>query len=579
MKRVSLVLCALAVVSAAMGKRASRQAKPAPLTLHVTTHLVQVNVIVLDHHGHPVSDLTRKDFKLFDNGKPQAITGFHVELNQAPAHSAPPLPPNSFSNQSERAGYSMPSVTVILLDALNTHFADLSFARQAVMKFLEQLPPNRRIAIYVLGRKLEVLHDFTSDVSPLVKSVRQYRGGPVRGVQAPETELPGTESSQDTGSDTEPGSSTPASIEYTIGSTEEAQIERWLTDAQEMQNNFYARQRVTITTNALIAIANHLAGLPGRKNLIWVSGGIPMWRNLDRLLRPVGGMQNFQSPILDAARALNNANMAVYPVDARGEMVDRNFNSRYVQFSRRRSRRITANFTGNFDTMDTLATLTGGRAFYNTNDIHGSIQSVVNDSSVNYLLAYYPKDVDWNGEYRKIKVRVDRRGVQLRYRRGYTALFGEPRSGTIDTATLAAALASPLDATAMGLTVQVTEEDNGKNPGLRTFFARFMVDPRDISFSQEGNRWVASLTLVTEEMGSKGENLKGAYKKIQLHLDPVTYQRLLSNGLAFHEQLPFPFLPNAESLRVIIRDDPTGRTGSVNVPLWRVTPPRSGINH
>ena len=128
MKWALLVLCALALALPATGKRRAQQST---LTLRVTTHLVQVNVIVLDRHGQPVKGLTRDDFKVFDNGKPQKIAIFRVESNQPPAR-APKLPSNAFSNYAERAGSAPPSVTVILLDALNTPMAAQIYARQQV---------------------------------------------------------------------------------------------------------------------------------------------------------------------------------------------------------------------------------------------------------------------------------------------------------------------------------------------------------------------------------------------------------------------------------------------------------------
>jgi len=570
MKRVLPVLCALVVTLAAMGREPSQGARRARLTLRVTTHLVQVNVIALDHHGHPVSGLTRNDFKVFDNGKQQTITVFRVESNQPPAVHPPPLPPDTFSNQLERAGYAAPSVTVILLDALNTPFASQAYARQEVIKFLEQLQPNDRVALYALNRELVVLHDFTRDAAPLLDALRQYRGRVVSELHAADTE-------DSTGQPVQSGGLTGLGGGVDgIGSlgagSESAVIGQWLSDTQGLEQEYYTRQRVRITTSALIAIANHLTGLPGRKNLIWVSGGFPMWRNLDRMLKPNGfaDVQDFRSGVSRAARALNNVNLAIYPVDARGLMVDPSFSAS----QRRISRRMNTRMSDNFATMDELAQRTGGRAFYNTNDIRGSLRRVVDDSSVTYVLAYYPQDVKWNGEYRKIKVQVEDRGVRLQYRHGYSALPEETPSVPAGRAALAAAVASPLDATGLGLAVQMLPERNGNGAGRPAFLMHVEVDPRGVTFEQRGGLWNASLTLVTEEIDSKGENLKGVSHKIQLHLKPETYQKILAKGLGFNQRLPFPMPFNAERLRVVLRDDPTGAMGSVNVPLDRVTQPR-----
>ena len=571
MKRVLLVFCTLLTASVAMGKRQSQEPKPAPLTLRVTTHLVQVNVIALDH-GHPVGNLTRNDFKVFDNGKPQTITVFRVESNQAPSVKLPPLPPGTFANWAERAGYAAPSVTVILLDALNTPFASQAYARQQVIKFLEQLRPNDRVALYALDSRLMVLHDFTSDAAPLLEALGHYRGRDVKELHSARDAVAGSYFNPG-GSDSSGSSDLEAGGMSGMGmprpGPDSTLLGSWLSDVQVRQKDYYSLQRVKITTAALIAIANHLRGLPGRKNLIWVSGGFPMWRNLDRMLKPNGSgdgsadLQNFNSSMSRAARALNSVNLAIYPVDARGLMVDPN----YSVMREHISQRITTSFQDSFATMDELASRTGGRAFYNNNDIRGSIRRVVDDSRVTYVLAYYPKDVKWNGEFRKIKVRVDRRGVRLQYRRGYAAMPEEKSPAAVGRAELAEAVVSPLDATGIGLAVQMVPDRTGNVAGQPAFLLHFEVEPQDVTFEQQGGLWNASLTLVTEEFDPRGDSLKGVSQKVQLHLKPDLYQKVLVKGMGFSERLPFPILYNAERLRVVIRDDPTGAMGSVNVPL------------
>lgn len=148
------------------------------MVLHVTTHMGQVNVIVLGRQWRPVSGLTRKDFKLFDNGKKQTITVFREVENGPAAGSLTSLPADTFSNLWERSGDVASSVIVILLDALNTPAMDQAYALRQLIQFLERIHPNdnSQIAVFVPGARLEVLHDFTDDSSPLLRTVRQYRG-------------------------------------------------------------------------------------------------------------------------------------------------------------------------------------------------------------------------------------------------------------------------------------------------------------------------------------------------------------------------------------------------------------------
>src|ERR1017187_2589470 len=161
-----------------------------PPIFHANTRLVQVNVIVHDKNG-PVANLTRNDFKLTDRGKAQTISVFSVEsVREAPKEAAP-LPQNTFSNRQHGGQETPASVTVILLDRLNTlsgpgHEAyeetptwveDLALgnAKNHVVKFVQQLDPRDRIAIYSLGKSLEVLSDFSSDREQLLTVLKNYR--------------------------------------------------------------------------------------------------------------------------------------------------------------------------------------------------------------------------------------------------------------------------------------------------------------------------------------------------------------------------------------------------------------------
>jgi VWFA-related protein len=115
--------------------------------LHVTTRLVEVNVIVQDRAGQPVSDLSRDDFVVLDKGREQPIAFFSKESAATPRAPSAPLPRNIFTNQLEESAASPTSATAILLDGLNTRFADRPYARQQIVRFLGQLQPQDCVAL------------------------------------------------------------------------------------------------------------------------------------------------------------------------------------------------------------------------------------------------------------------------------------------------------------------------------------------------------------------------------------------------------------------------------------------------
>src|ERR1700737_556337 len=105
----------------------------------MTTRLVQVNVVVKDKQGLPVTDLRQDDFVLKESGREQQIRLFQVSSTQALENARNPLPPNIFSNRIERSSGTPPNVTVILFDALNTHFFDQVNAKRHLLNFLRDV--------------------------------------------------------------------------------------------------------------------------------------------------------------------------------------------------------------------------------------------------------------------------------------------------------------------------------------------------------------------------------------------------------------------------------------------------------
>src|SRR5437879_12205151 len=172
--------------------QAQPRATEEPPVVRVTTRLVQVNVIVQDRKGEPVTDLTRDDFTLLDQGQPQIVSTFSVEsLRTLP--TAQPAPPNVFSNRFEQKTHTPTSVPVILLDGLNTRFEDMAYARAQIIKFLGQLQPQDRVALYTLTTRLTVAHDFTTAAPSLLRALERSKGHVSTELAASEPELAASE--------------------------------------------------------------------------------------------------------------------------------------------------------------------------------------------------------------------------------------------------------------------------------------------------------------------------------------------------------------------------------------------------
>ncbi len=520
-----------AVVTAALILYLSQSFSPAQV-LSVTTRLVEVRVVAQNKQGEPVTNLTRDGFTLLDEGRPQQISFFRTEASRATPITPPHLPPDVFSNRIEAVS---PGATVILFDGLNTQFTDQAYARQQILKFLQGVSGGERVALYVMGRGPRILQDFTSDSAALVKAIESYKSGASASLEAPL---------------------------YDPGVASPAHWEAWLGELSFGLYNYYGTDRAFRTIRALIAIANHLEALPGRKNLIWVSGSFPISLGGSSVPLPkkVATEDREAWPEFEhAARALNRANLAIYPVDARGLMAAQDYMGPITRPELRNPD------TSEFATMQVLAERTGGRAFYNNNDLLAALHRAVDDSRLLYVLGYYPAHKDWKGRFHKVVVEVKRPDVEVNYRRGYFAQPDEPAESWYRERVLDAALWSPIDAAALGLTVAVRSAAGG---GLDL---ALQLGPRDLALQHTQEKWECHLDIWLVQLDQKDRRLKTDARTNNLALDQATYERVMqANGLMVIEHVDPA--PEATVLRILVRDLASGALGSLTVPLRRFTP-------
>ena len=518
-----------------------------PQTLRVTTRLVVVNVVAHNEKGEPVKDLSRGDFTILDDGKPQQISVFSVERREVKHASVKPLPPNVFSNRIARDGSVPANVAAILFDGADTSFADSSFARSELAKFIRQMPLGESVALYVLGpRGLSIVQDFTSDPSPLLEAIRGLRG------------YAGAESaSPDEGDD----------LSIPQMSARDA-LNSIMPDMDHRPKpGEIDPSRIMSGLEAVKAIASRLSGLPGRKSLIWVTDHVPYpgpqsFANLGAVLAYEGNISAQEQKLRKVIRALNQDDVAVYPVDAHGLVVGP-LNKGLYASSQGLPPPIWPGEVWVLD-MDYWAHHTGGRAFYFTNGLDQAIHKALDDSEVTYTLGYYPNGLAWNGEYRHIKVRVDRKGVHLRYRQGYYASTGAENLRAKPVNLLAAAAASPLDSTGLGVTVRLTRR--GQPPSLR-LKAAIYVDGRGLTFQPEHGRYDVSFMVWAGQYSKQGRQLAAKSKKVSFKLSPANYHAALKGGLGLTVQETLK--PGAWKLGVSVLDTASGTTGSVRIPLHR----------
>jgi VWFA-related protein len=562
--QVGPVLLAFACLATSADRSSPQQSGQAPAqnsndlpTLHITARLVEVNVIVNDKHGNPIAGLSRKDFTLLDNGKPQEITAFSTETNLPSIPSRAPLEPGTFTNRPEELSNLPASVTVILLDALNTAASDQTLARKQLIRVLQEIQPQEYVAVYWLGNGLHIRHDFTTDSSALRRVVAAFDSKSSRDLDNSHLADPSLNT---------PNSSTPAGQDY------ERQAFRLAFD--ERVANQSTGNRVRATVAALIAIANHLGTRKGRKNLVWVSSSFPVSVGYDKFdlnwTNDTG--ERFDAEILKAARALTDADIAVYPVDARGlvgssvSASDQDLDEHIGDPSDTDAHLPSRASPETFDTVRILAERTGGKAFYGTNDLAGAIRCALNDARANYTLGYVPAGIKWDGSFHQIRVAVAAPAADVRARSGYFALPETPSSSSKnDHAIVAQLAASHLPATGIGLHVRV---QTSKDARRQTLAVEVKLNLREIQMQNNKGRWTGAVQSVFLQLDNAGHTLQVEDRTFFPEFDALTYERVLRSGMSDTRQVRV--VPKAAQLCIVVRDVANGNLGSIYLPLANI---------
>jgi hypothetical protein len=216
--------------------------------------------------------------------------------------------------------------------------------------------------------------------------------------------------------------------------------------------------------------------------------------------------------------------------------------------------------TASRETMREVARETGGIAYVNQNEIKEGVVTAMSDSGASYTLGYYPEDKKWDGKYRSIKVKINRDGLDSRYRRGYFAIDPaslkdrNPQQGATE------ALQDSAPDTLVTFSAQVKPAGTGK------VGVDFLVDASTLSTEDvSGGNKKFNVVLYTAIFAPDGKMLGSQSLKVDQAFDTATYQQILNKGMLLHMDVNQP--PGKNQLRMAIRDNRTGHTGSLTAPL------------
>jgi VWFA-related protein len=546
---------------------------PAP-TIRVTTHMVLIDAVVTDKQGKAITGLHPEDFVVDENGKAQKIVSLTTAADHLPAPSAA-LPPGIYSNEAQFRSSGAP-ITLMLLDALNTPFTDQAYARRQMLAFVkEQFKPGDRMAVFALTGSLNVLQDFTSDPQVLYTALQRFK--PLTQTFA-SGGIPATSSAGGAGTASSTVTSLSASTQAPSDSMDSASgigtrgggaSDAMIASAMAALQGFegaqvaYAKdQRAVMTLNALGSLARILGGLPGRKNLIWVTGDLPFsFIPEDRVMTDAELAEDLPSmdtrrveehaagnyaatfrsshaeEIRETASHLASAQVAVYPVDARGLSISTDIDSQ--------------------ETMREMARETGGRAYVNQNEIKVGVERAFADEAAAYTIGYYPENKKYDNKYRSVKVKVKRDGVEIQNRRGYYAIDPTQIKGYNAQQQVTSALGDIVPSTLVSFKAQVKPASANSTPSKTG--VTFLVDASTLSAEDTPGGKRLNVDFYAN-IYSGGKIVATGGKKIDQVFDANTYQQIVQHGLATHLDLD----PKPGQLRLAVQDARTGMVGTIN---------------
>lgn len=586
---------------------------------------VVVDVVVTDAGNNPIAGLGPSDFSVSEDGKPQSILHFDVHnsaASGAPSLRAPALPPHTFMNLP--ADSENGPLTVFLYDLLNTPLGSQMSAHQQVVDFLKTNPARNRTAIFVLSDRLHLLQGFTDNREALLAAVQNKGADSTssRPLQGAESGVDATQNLSDGGVDAMAAAAAPG--KPASGGPDPSAIPLspidMLARAEALEAAALLDQRVDATLEALDQIARFLSGVPGRKNLVWLSGSFPAGIAPDPD-QPFNGndlVRAYSGKLEETADLLNASQVAVYPVDVRGLMVNPMYNassdrtykpgsggSSHLSPDAKAVQDYTQQHASDQGTMDLIGERTGGRAFYNTNGLDQAMQAALLDGSNYYSLEYAPTNANYDGSVRRIKVTIDRPGLRLAYRRTYFAddlesgrisataaaetapalssllgamQFGAPSSHELIFAAHVDAVGPPAPATREQMDglipfLQAASHNDHKKfvppqtaLELQRYVIRYAVLAKQLDLpANKGTVYQPDLTFAVLAFDGDGVTLTGLQKTIQDAIPPSRIAEVERDGYRMLLVADVPV--GASWLRIAVQDDRTGRIGSVEVKL------------
>lgn len=549
-------------------------------TFSVKTNLVLVPVIVTDKHGQHIPNLTADDFEVKEDGATQKISRIDEFTSESSKVESPALQSGGFSN--ELISDHPKKLEIILMDQINTPFASVADANRGLLNYLaKNVDSNTLLTLVAMrGDGVHMIHNFTSDTTALIAAIRKAQATlNVRDTATQSGLGEGTESDHEVAMIQ--ALLTP--VEFTGGMSGAQNIavaRAGVTQAQAQLDQSRQNQYALITLESLQQLSQYFANVPGRKSLIWASTAFPFRLSGSATDLTKGTTGDVWERTF---RMLLDANIAVYPVDVGGltstgtatANTIQNINSASIGVGGAeggvgaRSNQLALNESGAFvdpaigrkQTMHTLADMTGGEAFYNSNDLTELFRRAAEDCSQYYMLSYATSNTGKAG-WRKLAVKVRKDGAKVRARTGF---YYRPAGVNADVARQTdemMAMTSDLSFTSVPISGRWLQPEPAGDQRKIKF--TLSIPPGIPMIDADHNRHI-SMDFRVVATDATGKTVGTIGQRMETNLAPNDAQQIEDKGLDYANQLTLA--PGEYKIHFVVRDNLRETVGSVVTPL------------
>ena len=542
--RVVIRAAFLAAIIAGASFVVTAQQQPAPsATFQVEVNFVDIDAVVTDERGNFISDLTKDDFVLLDDGKPQEISAFSlVDIPMPSAGAREPAVP-AVNDVKSNAQPISGRLYVIVLDDLNVAPLRSKVVVNAARELIERhFGPNDMAAITYTSGRTDGAQEFTSERAALLAAIDKFQGRKLRSTVIEKADhyfqqhLKELEVNQPNPDDPDAPSGPPQSGTVR-GPNGYSDI---TTDPDDFERGHRAQQ----VLGALKKLAEIMGGIRGRrKAVVMFSEGI------DYPIYDIFGSQAATSVMMDTREAIAaaaRANVSFFAVDPRGlvgmtsEAIELNAAADvHLGFD---AKGLLADMYLSQDSLRTLAEETGGYAAVNSNNMTTALNRIVELNSTYYVLGYYPKDARRDGRFHKIEVRTKRPGLRVSARKGYVSPRivsaderarqerererGRGRAGSAQTSNeLREILNQPLQRNGLTMTVHAAPFKGAAKDA--SVALAIEVDASRLHFTEQPNKTFADgVELSLFALDERGRQHGGSFYQFNLALRPDTYERV-----------------------------------------------------